>query len=118
MAELAVVLPVLLLLVLGILQLGIVFNNYLTLTDAVREGARTAAVSRQYADRVDRVKTKVRASASNLDTSDAKLPITVDSTWQPGDDVTVTAKYEYSISLVGMVIASGWLSTKSVERVE
>ena len=118
MAELAVVLPVLLMLVLGIMQLGIVFNNYLTLTDAVRAGARTAAVSRQYSDRVDRVKTKVRDSASSLDTSASKLPITVDSTWDPGSDVTVTAQYEYSISLVGMVVKSGWLTSKSVERVE
>jgi Flp pilus assembly protein TadG len=118
MAELAVVLPVLLMLVLGIIQIGIVFNNYLTLTDAVRAGARTAAVSRQYTDRVDRVKAKVRDSASSLDTADAKLPITVDSTWDPGTDVTVTASYEYSISLVGLVVKSGWLTAKSVERVE
>lgn len=118
MAEMAVVLPVLLLLILAIVQLGIAFNNYLTLTDAVREGARTAAVSRHYSDRVDRVKAKVRDSAANLDTSDSKLPITVDSTWEPGSDVTVSASYPYDISLLGYVVFSGKLSTHTVERVE
>jgi Flp pilus assembly protein TadG len=118
MAEMAVVLPVLLLLILAIVQLGIAFNNYLTLTDAVREGARTAAVSRHYSDRVDRVKAKVRDSAANLDTSDSKLPITVDSDWQPGSDVTVSATYPYDISLLGYVVFSGKLSTHTVERVE
>ncbi len=39
-------LPILLLLVFGIIQFGILFNHYLTLTDAVRAGARQAAVSR------------------------------------------------------------------------
>ena len=46
MVEFAIVLPILLVLVFGIIQFGIVFNHYLTLTDAVRAGARQAAVSR------------------------------------------------------------------------
>ena len=45
MTEFALVLPILALLLFGIVQFGLVFNNYLTLTDAVRSGARKAAVS-------------------------------------------------------------------------
>ena len=37
--EFALVLPVLLVLVTAILQFGLLFNNYITLTDAVRSGA-------------------------------------------------------------------------------
>jgi Flp pilus assembly protein TadG len=118
MAEMAVVLPVLLGLIVGIMQLGIVFNNYVTLTDAVRAGARTAAVSRHYSDRESRTKARVRDSAANLDTSSTTLPIDVSSSWKPGEPVTVSAKYEYSISIVGWVVHTGWLSTHSVERVE
>jgi Flp pilus assembly protein TadG len=118
MAEMAVVLPVLLFLILGIAQLGIVFNNYMTLTDAVREGARTAAVSRQYADREARTIAKVRASSANLDTSSSVLKISVTSTWKPGEDVTVSAEYPYEIDLLGIVFKKSLLSTKTVERVE
>ena len=50
MVEFALVLPILLLLVMGIIQFGIVFNNYVTLTDGVRAGARQAAVSRDLPD--------------------------------------------------------------------
>ena len=50
MAELAIVLPVLLVLLLGIVQFGVAFNNYISLTDAVRAGARKAAVSRNSPD--------------------------------------------------------------------
>ena len=54
MVEFALVLPILLLLVMGIIQFGIVFNNYVTLTDGVRAGARQAAVSRTLPDPVTR----------------------------------------------------------------
>ena len=40
MVEFAIVVPVLLMVVLGIIQFGILFNHSLTLTDAVRAGAR------------------------------------------------------------------------------
>src|SRR3954452_9638186 len=46
MAQLALVLPALCLILLAILQCGILFKNYVTLTDAVRAGARKAAVWR------------------------------------------------------------------------
>ena len=34
MVEFAIVAPILLMLILGIIQLGVLFNNYITLTDA------------------------------------------------------------------------------------
>jgi Flp pilus assembly protein TadG len=116
MAELAVILPVLCLLLFGILQLGIAFNNYLTLTDAVRSGARKAAVSRYSSDPVGTTVTQVRTAASDLDSS--KLTVTVSSSWQQGSDVVVTAKYPYSINLLGLVVRSGDLTSSTTERVE
>ena len=47
MTEFALVLPVLALILFGIIQFGIVFNNYVTLTDAARAGARKAATGRR-----------------------------------------------------------------------
>jgi len=44
--ELALVFPILLVILIAIAQFGILFNNYITLTDATRTGARKAAVSR------------------------------------------------------------------------
>jgi Flp pilus assembly protein TadG len=116
MTEFAIVLPILVVILLGIAQFGIAFNNYVTLTDAARAGARTAAVSRNVADPVGAATTEVRASASNLNQSN--LSVSVASTWQPGADVTVTASYPYSINLLGWVISAGSLTTKTTERVE
>lgn len=116
MAEFAIVLPILVVFLFGVIQFGILFNNYVTLTDAVRAGARTAAVSRQDADPVGEATTMVRNSAANLNQSN--LNVSVNSDWQSGDDVTVTATYPYSISLLGWVVSTGNLTTKTVERVE
>lgn len=44
MVEFALLLPILLLLVLGIIEFGRVFNESLVVTAAAREGARSAAV--------------------------------------------------------------------------
>lgn len=116
MVEFALVLPILCLLLFGVIQFGIVFNNYVDLTDAVRAGARKAAVSRQDADPVGTATQAVVDSAGDITINPTKVSVTSD--WQPGDDVTVQASYPYSISLLGIVVASGDLHSKTTERVE
>ncbi len=46
--EFALVLPILLLLVLGIIEFGWIYNGYITITGAAREGARVAAIDGDY----------------------------------------------------------------------
>ncbi len=124
MVEFALVLPILLLLVMGIIQFGVLFNNYVTLTDGVRAGARQAAVSRTLPDPVTAATNRVKSSAAGLD--DAKLEITVtpydpddgSASWVQGGDVTVEAKYPYQIALFGVVVMSGKLKSTTTERVE
>ena len=50
LTEFALALPILALLLFAVIQFGIVFNNFVTLTDATRAGARKAAVDRQLAN--------------------------------------------------------------------
>jgi len=115
--EFALVLPVLALILFAVIQFGIVFNNYVTLTDATRAGARKAAVSRQDPNRNANVIAAVRSSATDLDSGKLSVPPPT-SSWDPGTDVTVTASYPYSISLLGMVVKSGRLTSTTTERVE
>ena len=42
--EMALILPILVMILFGIIQFGIAFNNWIALTHAAREGARLAAV--------------------------------------------------------------------------
>ena len=94
MTELALVLPIFVVLLLAIVQFGIVFNNYLTLTDATRAGARKAAVSRFIGDNGASAVQAVKTAASGLDQT-ALVP-TVTSTdasgatdWTTPGDVVI-----------------------------
>jgi Flp pilus assembly protein TadG len=116
MTEFALVLPLLVLLLFGVIQFGIAFNNYITLTDAVRAGARKGSVARHMTNPEAAVEAQVQAAATDL--KPGELDIIVTSSWEHGEDVTVTATYPYSISLLGLVVKSGELESKATERVE
>jgi Flp pilus assembly protein TadG len=116
MTEFALVLPILVVLLFGVIQFGIVFNNYITVTDAVRAGARKGAVGRHIQNPDAAVVQSVRDAATDLRQSD--LNVTVVSSWQAGETVTVTGSYPYSISLLGLVVKSGRLTSTTKERVE
>ena len=118
MTEFALVLPILALLLFGIIQFGIVFNNYVQLTDATRAGARKAAVSRHDPNPqgacIDAIVNSVGPNMQGEVRSTAQCT----STWDPGADVTVTASYPYSISLFGLISKSGRMTSTTTERVE
>jgi Flp pilus assembly protein TadG len=118
MAEFAIVVPILLLVLLGIMQLGVVYNNWVTLTDAARAGARKAAVCRSGCspDASTATVNAVKNSAANL--NQASLSVSVTSTWAQGADATVTASYPWSINVMGVVVASGTMTSTTTERVE
>ncbi|HEV7640759.1 MAG TPA: TadE/TadG family type IV pilus assembly protein [Gaiellaceae bacterium] len=120
-AEMALILPLLAAILLAIAQFGIAFNNYITLTDATRAGARKAAVSRFVGDNGTSAGAAVRAAASNLKQSGpGSLSVDVNATnWTvPGSEVTVTATYPYSINILGWTIAGGYLTSTTKERLE
>ena len=115
--EFALLVPMLCMILFGIIQFGILFNNYLVLVDAARVGARKASVSRQALNPVALAEASARNSAANLD--QAKLAVSVTATaWAPGADVTVETRYPYKISLLGAVVAQGELVSSTTDRVE
>jgi len=116
MVETAIVLPLLLIVLLGLIQFGLVFRDYLALVDAVRAGAREAAVSRDVPNPRGAAETRVKAAAADLDLNE--LDIDVESTWAQGSEVRVTATYPYEINLLGVVVKSGDLQSETGERVE
>ncbi len=116
LTEFALALPILVLLLFAVIQFGIVFNSYVTLTDATRAGARKGAVSRQLANPTSATVGAVRSSAADLNQSD--LSVAVSSPWLAGSDVRVSASYPYSIRLFGVVVKTGTLTSTTTERVE
>lgn len=130
MVEFALVLPLLMALLLGIVQFGIVFNNYETLTDAARVGARKAATTRFVGDNGASAIAAVKSSASGLNlTAPGAVTVTscapnttctsATSDWtKTGNEVTVTATYPYSIKILDLTIKAGNLTSIAKERLE
>ncbi len=89
---------ILIVLLLAIIQIGVAFHDYVTITDAARAGARKAIVARLSGGNLTDAQQAVRNSASDL--NQAKLGVSVtdptDPTWKTaGSLVTVTATYPY-----------------------
>ena len=74
--EFALVLPVLLLILLGIVKGGILFNNYLQLTDATRSGGRDLAVRRGDPTACTDAANQFLNSLGSLDHNRIKITIT------------------------------------------
>jgi Flp pilus assembly protein TadG len=124
MAELAIAMPLLAFILFAIVQFGITFNHYLNLTDAVRAGARQAVVTHDTGKARQAVLNGAPGLA-NLGSIPGKSEIDVnpgalnpDGTIATGSDVTVTATYPFTITLLGMTIYDGSLSSSTTERVE
>lgn len=119
MTEFALVLPVIALLLFAIIQCGIAFNNYLTVTDAARAAARKGATAMYGGGSPSSAATTAaRASAQNLDQSKFQVAVTASPRWEKGADVIVTTSYPYEISLLGFVVKSGNVSSTTRERIE
>ena len=119
LVEFVIVLPVLALLLFGILQFGVLFYNYLAITDAVRVGARAAAVKRT-TDPCGAAQTAIQNTVTATQWSkmaasfDCKTP---DGTADPGGRVIISVKFPYEIGLPDLS-ASGNLNASVTERLE
>lgn len=92
MVEFAIVLPILLLILLGIMEFGILFSNQLILESASREGTRYAVLGATDGE----VITYIEDLTSNLD--DSRLSINISPSQgarSKGNPLTVTLTYQY-----------------------
>jgi Flp pilus assembly protein TadG len=117
LTEFALVLPILAVLLFAIAQFGVVFNDYISLTNGVRVGARKAVVSRRDPAPDLAAAAAVRNAADDLDPAQLQVTVTPPP-WNPGNDVNVTASYPYAINILGVVVKSGRISASTTERVE
>ena len=119
--ELALVVPLLIVLILGIAQGGIAFNHYLAVTDAARAGSREAILARISNLSVATIQQTATNAASDLNSSQIGVAVSdpTDPTFQTsGSPITVTVTYPYSINLLGWVVSSGSLKSSMTDRLE
>lgn len=92
MIEFALILPLFILILFGILEFGVYFTQSLSVTSAAREGARLGITCASDADFTAKVEERVQSSTPSLDVS--RLSVSASKTTLSGDNmVTVTLDY-------------------------
>ena len=102
LVEFALLVPIFLILIFAIVDFGMGFYSWITITNAAREGARLGAVQATQQDIEDRV----WDSADNLPNAATNMTVTVQGfQGQPGDSVVVQVDYDYDLitPLAGLV---------------
>lgn len=105
--EFALVLPLLVLLVFGIIDFGRLYYEQITLTDAAREGVRVLALQGTVADATTAVQDAASDTGVTVQTSSSTVPCTA------GDTVTVTASESFSF-LTPLPDLAGFTGVSSV----
>jgi len=96
LVEFAIILPVILLLVMGIFQFGMMLNSYLTIENASREGARAGIVGSSDAE----IQELIIAISPILDPLNVTVDITPNETDRgSGDTLTVKVTYNYKLTV-------------------
>jgi Flp pilus assembly protein TadG len=118
--EFALVAPLLIVLLIGIIQVGIAFHRYVEVTDAARAAARRAIVARVAGVTPADIRAAAVAAAPDLTGSSLGVDVGPSNpmTAASGTTVSVTVSYPYSINLLGWVVSSGTIKSTMSDRLE
>lgn len=92
LVEFAMVVPIFLILVFSIVDFGMGFHAWITVTNAAREGARIGAVGADSAT----IEARVIDTTSSLAAEDIEVTV-VNAQGAPGEAVSVDVQYEYEL---------------------
>ena len=95
LVEFALVIPIFLLVLFAIVDFGMAFHAWITVTNSAREGARLGSVHAPAAT----IEQRVRDTSDTLDQGNLSVTVTNadDQGGQPGESVVVDVSYDYSL---------------------
>ena len=111
LAEFALVLPLILFFIAGIIEFGRAWNIKQAVTDAAREGARYAVVQDEEIETTDDVKAKIEERLLLAAIDSATIEFSGDF-HVAGSETTVTVSTEHQMGLVGALL--DWAGAPSV----
>jgi len=120
--EFALIAPILIALLLGVVQAGIAFHNYLSVTDAARAVARKAILVRLTPLTQSQINQIADDASPDLDASQLTATVTPDPSdptfTTAGSTISVTVTYPYHLSLFGIPVIDGTLTSTMKDRLE
>ena len=124
LVEFALIVPIFVLLVMGTIDFGNTFNDYNSVRQGVREGARQAVVADWDLDSCTGSSSAkvacVTSARIGLQDARTRVKVQLEGTYEPGEQLTVCAMYQAD-SLTGMFSAlldSRSLNSKITMRIE
>lgn len=111
MVEFAIILPILLLLILGMVAFSRAYNAQITLTQASREGVRVLAVTQ--GDEAKAIAATQGVAETTLDITQLGIATTA---CEPGDPTSLTATYPFTLDIPLWGITTIDLSATGVMR--
>ena len=109
MVEFAIIAPLLLLLVFGIIEFGRAYNAQNSLTHAAREGAREYAITQ------DPVAGEATAKAAATSLNSSLITATL-SACDPGQPATVTLEYPFRLQIAFFPVNTFTMQSQGVMR--
>jgi Flp pilus assembly protein TadG len=120
LVEFALVIPIFLLVLFAIVDFGMAFHAWITVTNSAREGGRLGSVHASSGT----IEQRVRDTADSLDQDNLSVTVTNadDQGGQPGESVVVDVSYSYSLitplaDLLNMVSGGTIPDTLSLDSV-
>jgi Flp pilus assembly protein TadG len=118
LVEMALILPIIILVLVAIIDFGLLFNNYLLVTNSSREGAREAALGQSDED----IQSDILHLLSTLKESEISINIYPSkSSRSQGSQVVITVGYQYKFltPIIGRIFTSPMIvESKTTMRVE
>jgi Flp pilus assembly protein TadG len=113
--ELALILPVLLIILAGVLDLGRLYYAYVAVTDAAAEGAAYAALHPEE-DKRDEVYKRVQEASQGLVQIDPSLVEVDCPAVASGAPITVTVSYSFTVAtpVINAIVPNGVLRLRAV----
>jgi Flp pilus assembly protein TadG len=115
--EFALILPVLLIVLAGVLDLGRLYYSYIAVTDAAAEGATYAAMHPEVSERDEVFQRTQEASRGLVQIDNSMVEVDCPSV-ASGAPVTVTVSYSFTVAtpLINVIVPNGVLELRAVAR--
>lgn len=118
LVEFSIILPLLLLVVMGIVEFGMMLNSYLTINNAAREGARYGIIGNSNAE----IQSIITSTSPSLNSAYLTITITpADGSRISGNTLTVKLTYNYKLTvpiISGILGNSVQLNAQTSMRIE
>ncbi|MFC4799980.1 TadE/TadG family type IV pilus assembly protein [Neobacillus sp. GCM10023253] len=116
LVEFALILPLLVLMLFGIIDFARIFHAYLTIDHAGREAARAASIGKDDTY----IKQKAVDNGVSINLKDTNIAISPTGAKKSGDNVTITINYpiNFLTPLISNIVGSITLNDTTVMRVE